>query len=365
MTSVERSANLLSARDRIREQVIFHPHFLETKQRVIEAIGGTDDLLLLTGPAGVGKSFLIRDLVKELNAPVADNPRVLRAVSFVAPCPSGRAFSWDTFCIAWLKAIGEPLIQYKVDWRTVCPGTGVKSYGKEGDLRSALYDATDGRGIEVVVVDEALALLMSERERTLRNQLDVLREISDNAGCKVILVSTPRILEPLGLSGELIRRMNRIFFHRYGFTGDEERKAFRHIVKTFLAPLPKSVQPRLSSRHLQFLQAGSLGCIGILASWFARALMRCVTTESEVLDWSHFEEVAFSDADLATLRRQCEEGERLFQKLDARTIPGLLGQEVSADEPPEKPASVPAAKGKIPKRRVGQPNPVRHRVKSA
>ena len=211
-------------------------------------------------------------------------------------------------------------------------------------------------------------LLMNEQGRTLCDQLDVIRDMADNSGCKIVLVSTPRILEPLNLSGELIRRMVKVFFYRYTFTGDvrdEDFQMFRMIVNTFMELLPKAQRPRLSSRRIQYLQAGSIGCVGLLSMWFVRALTRCVVAGSEAFEWSHFEERAFSDADLERFRDECEKGEKLYHESNVRTPEGLFGQKVSLDMSSEEPVPEAPATGKVSRKRVGKPNPARHEVKIA
>ena len=75
-------------------------------------------------------------------------------------------------------------------------------------------------------------------------------------GCRIVLVSTPRILEPLEFSPELARRMREVFFPRYVFSQDmrsEDCKAFLSVVQAFVKELPEAMRPKLSSRAIQRL----------------------------------------------------------------------------------------------------------------
>ena len=332
---------LRSACVRIDQKVISHLYFSETKQRLLEALG-THNIVLLVGPSGVGKGTLIRVLLRQLNGPVEGDPTAIRAVSFRAPSPHGPTFPWKAFWIAWLNAMQDPLPERKVDRkralsRMVNDLGRLKPSDTVDGMRDAVFSATRDRGARVVVIDEALNLVQNEKGgHTLRNRLDVLRDISDEAGCRIVLVSTPRILEKLELSCELARRMREVIFWRYTFGEElygENFEAFRDVARSFLQEVPKGERPSLSSRKIQLLQAGSIGCVGILSSWFQNAITRCMWSGSSALEWRHFEDTVLPDPKLREMRRVCEDGEREFQRLSARSYETLVGEAAGSTKP--------------------------------
>ena len=321
--------------------------------------------MLTVGPAGVGKGRLIAYLVEEFNVSVIEAPRLLRAAVVSAPNSHRRAFSWREFFIACLEALEDPLPEEKVE----LPNSVVARARRatEAGLRRAVLSAVCDRGLHVLFVDEALALVQNERGRTLRHQLDVLRDLADASSCKLVLVATPRLLGPLDLSGELARRMAAVAFPRYWpvTRGSPEGQDFLAAVKALLEMLPAGSKPRLGWRRIGLLGAGSLGCVGLLVQWFDRAVTRCLREGADALDWRHFEETVLPDSQLATLQGECEDGERRFGDLTVRTFGGLsdTGSSVGEDVPAVKAASSPALpRATRASGRVGLPKPRRHEV---
>ena len=364
------SADLRAALARLDQTTVDHPYFKQARRDLQERLA-THDLVLLVGPSGVGKESLVLSELRRLNEPIGDDPRLLRAAYFVAPSPQRGSFSWSALWTRWLDALDDPLPECKVDreFKRDRLSEGVSMQARRASidaLRRAAFAATRDRGVDVVFIDEAANLIPKERNRTLCDQLDVLRDLTDNGCCKIVLVATARILEPLNLSGELARRVGDVFFLRYAGARVRsfEYKCFARVVKTLVDGLPEASRPALH-RRVRLLHAGSLGCVGILHDWFHLAIQRCLREQQEILEWAHFEATVLSDSKLQTLRDQaCDD---LFREQSARTFGGLLDtsepQDVSA-RTAESVASSSAGSGpSVPaRRRVGTPNPRRHAV---
>ena len=354
---------------RLGQTTIDHAYFKAARQDLQEKLA-THDLVLLVGPSGVGKGKLGRKEVQRLNEPILDDLQSQRAVFFTAPSPQHGSFAWSAFWHCWLRALDDPLPECKVDreFKKNRLLEGVSTQAKRASvdaLRNAAFTATRDRGVDVVFIDEAVNLVPNERARTLCDQLDVLRDLTDNGCCKIVLVATSRILEPLNLSGELARRIGDVFFRRYADSRVHslEHRYFASVVKTFVDALPEASRPALH-RRVRLLHAGSLGCVGNLHDWFVRAIERCAREQQEVLDFTHFAATVLPDGKLRKLREDAEAGDKLYHLLSARTFGGLLDASGPADAAAAAAASSSAASGpSVPaRRRVGTPKPGRHAV---
>ena len=370
MTSV--GDDLESARGLIRESVVWHLHFGETKQAVTQALEA-DKFLLLVGSAGVGKGTLVREMVKEWNTAVEGDRRLLRAAMFRAPSAHGTVYPWKAWYAGSLDELNDPLPDQKIDRGRVVAELRSQSRmptirGSVDDLRRAFFKAVRDRGIEVLFIDEALNMLVNDRGRTFCSQLDILRDLHDEVGCKIVLVSTPRILhvlEELGLSDEalsdesltceLIRRIGIRYLRRYGLTREtwsKESKAFRKIVEMFLKRIPEPFRPELSPENFMSLQIDSVGCLGLLVRWLLRAVSLCETEQAERLVWRHFEETSLSDVEFRVLEKQYRKDDEIVARLSKRSGCGLQRKVKPADTSPENGAG---ASGKGRGQRVGTP----------
>lgn len=358
---------LQAALARLDQPTIDHPYYQEVRLGLEERLD-SHDLVLVVGPSGVGKGRLVLKEVERFNKPILDDLRRLRAVFFTTPSPQRGSFAWSALWDRWLRALGDPLPECKVDRefkkRRLSEGVSIQARrGSVDALRNAAFAATRDRGVEVVFIDEAANLVPKERARTLRDQLDVLRDLTDNGCCKIVLVSTGRILEPLNLSGELARRVGEVYFPRYADArvSSDEYKSFASVVRTFRDRLPEASRQAVRGR-VQLLHAGSLGCVGILYDWFDRAIRLCLRQEQGVLGFDHFKATVLTDKKLETLRAQAREFDEAYPGLTARTFGGLLEASGQPHAPVASSSSAPSGSPASARRRAGTPKPRRHVV---
>ena len=258
--------------------------------------------------------------------------------------------------------------------------------GSPNALRRATTSAIQDRGVKVAFIDEAQNLVVNERGYGFDKRLRVLRDLSmvvsgdpiagQKRGCKVVLVSTPEILEEvIKSSSEIVRRMKNVEFPRYTLKGGvrgREYQGFQRIVHSLLEFFPEEHRPRLSTDNVLSLQMDSVGCIGVLISWFVEAINFCLFEGAGSLEWKHFETTALSNYELEKLSTQCAEDERVIRKTMKSDGCGLARRAaLKAEKSKErerassKAAVNEAAAKKGAERRkppVGEQNPGRHRM---
>ena len=370
-----RRADLKAAEHAIRADTLSHTRFESTQLELQDAIE-CSSMVMLLGSTGVGKTRLIETLVRESNALVCDVPAQRAAIVVKAPSPHARAFSWKSLWTLVLEKLADPLPELKVDRRATVVALqsgrpAALRHSTEETLRRAVRSAARDRGLHTMFVDEAASLVKSGQGRILRDQLDVLRDLADHGQFKVVLVSTPTILRSLDASGELLRRIDEVFFRRYcreGPTGRADYTCFRKTLKSLLERIPEHSRFKPDNDQEVLLHAGSLGCIGHMSKWLRRAIVRCDRIGAVCLEWNHFEATSLSDKKLNEFYAHAQEDDKVISDWTKRThCQTRRAEAVGVDsEPDSRKAASPPSKGASTSgrrsKRVGTPRPIRRRL---
>ena len=293
------------------DRPILHPAFFDARSQLFSAMKG-NPLTLLIGVSGVGKTRLVLSLVERLNGRLS-RPGRIPAIALVAPTSQRTAFSWKAFWERLLAALDDPLPQHKIDPHARAEALRSGARGRMARTSEARYfemvcSAAAERGLFLLVIDEATALVRSEHGATLLDQIAVLRELADKDLFRLVLVSTFDILPHFRRAGVLDRRLSTVVFPRYAEVlspspaaasgtspspsrsidpNDAGYRAFADAIFTLMKRLPESLRLPFSNEHYFQLYRGSLGCVGLLCDWYLRALAECLNS-GERLDWQHF-----------------------------------------------------------------------------
>ena len=367
-----------------RSYTVAHPQLKavsEALRRTIREPGGAS-LIFVVGPTGVGKTTLRLRIEKELKQQflAADEPEPGRipVVGFEAAAPDSGNFSWKDYYRRALRALQEPLIDYKLD-RPTADG----SHGRSGEwnvaarvcnpeLRQALEQALRHRRPAAVLIDEAQHFTKIASGRRLSDQLDCLKSLASLTGCVHVLIGTYELLPCRNLSAQLSRRSLDIHFKRYRLNDPDDVIAFQRIIFSFQRHLPLPQEPELW-RDWEFCYAHSLGCVGILKDWFARALADVLEQGAPTLTRADLEHSAWSLDQCVTTAQDTLEGESVFIERPeaANRLRELLGLGAMAGAEAIKSAGttprtgvLPAGDGRLNRRsrRVGSRRPARDEV---
>ena len=221
-------------------------------RRAIQEPAGAS-LIFVIGPTGVGKTTLRLRIEQELKqrfvAACEPDPGHIPVVGFEAVAPDSGNFSWKDYYRRALRALEEPLIDYKRDYQDTSRGRDVAwtmaARVCSPELRHALEQALRHRRPAAVLIDEAQHFTKMASGRRLSDQLDCLKSLGSLTGCVHVLIGTYELLPCRNLSAQLSRRSIDIHLRRYRADDADDAIAFQRVIFSFQRHLPLAQEPEL------------------------------------------------------------------------------------------------------------------------
>lgn len=274
-----------------------------------------DEIVLVCGPTGVGKStlgkFLVEDAVSGSHAAMNRDAGLIPAIWVEAPSSGEREFCW---ALLYHQILGQlegdlPMRRhaYGVDPRTnrlsIPPALSPNSLAA---LRTAVVNALRDRGTTHLVIDEAAHIMQHQNLRRLTSNMNTLKSLSNRSGAQIVLSSSYDLFQMVNLSGQLARRTQVLHFDRYRQDNDADIRAFMGCVQWFEKALPELFSGRLLP-HSEVLHENTLGCVGTLHDVLSRAARFMAANEG----WSpkHLERALLTDAQRDRILQEIVEGE--------------------------------------------------------
>jgi type II secretory pathway predicted ATPase ExeA len=329
-----------------------HPRLLEALEAILAAIcapgeGSADrrpgTMVLVIGPARVGKTTLIQLLQERLLAYATDRMRhdatFIPLASITAPEPGSGRFDWTDFYRPVLRQLGNPFVDV--------PTHPIRSR----QMREALEAAYLERQPLAIIVDEAHHLAKARSGRQLQDHLDHLKHFENVTGVSHVLVGTYEMRPFRKVNPQLACRSIDVHFPRYDLTKEADCQAFQSVLWALQRQLPVEEEPLLVQQHWEFLYARSIGCIGLLKLHLNRALNLALREGTRTVTLDQLRRTATSEGRVRLALRNALESEAEFAESPdadeqllallgkpAKRLPegGTVASEPSASEAPSR-----------------------------
>ncbi|OLE55614.1 MAG: hypothetical protein AUG51_02320 [Acidobacteria bacterium 13_1_20CM_3_53_8] len=372
-----------------REYQVLHPRIELIFNRVMRLIRepGGKQIIIVVGPTGAGKSFLIRWLVNELEYEWSKiqhtDPGRIPVAWMEVPAKDTRQPSWGDYYVRALEAFEERHIEKKVLYADVSLDVKYvdgkkKLIIEEASIRKyrrALESCFKFRDPLIFLLDEAHQLVNTGGLR-VEEQTENLKSVANMTRTLHGLFGTYKILDLLSLdddeeSDQLIRRSCILHFRRY-LDNEDERFIFDSTVNSFLLNMPLKRTPDLS-RHFDYLYERTLGCVGILRDWLVAAYTEAVDEGAATLQLKHLkktcliskarsikmlQQFAKYEDNVDTVLDSDDDFEEKIKEIKHRT---LEGQEMYGPEKDER-SHPKESKPRRGRKRPGRQNPKRRSI---
>ncbi len=242
--------------------------------------GSGTDIALVIGPTGAGKTTLgtslLERIIKAHHAEMLEDLSFIPAVMISAPSSGEKKFAWRIFYIKLGKALIDPLIDKKQEFRLSDGRLSVKQVtggSTVAGLRMAVEDALRYRNTLLVIIDEAVHLIRNARGDALAAHMDALKALTvlEGVNLTLALIGSYDLYQLMGLSGQVARRTAIVHFQRYRPGIPEDEKAFTKSIAKLQAFYPIKGVPDLTPWSGELIQS-CIGCVGTMKETMQRAL---------------------------------------------------------------------------------------------
>lgn len=354
---------------------VAHPKLRDANEDLSDAIreAKPGSLIFVFGPSGAGKTTLRLRTEQRIATEMFDELEADRGrfatVGVEAIPPDSGNFNWKDFYKGILKAMDEPCVDYKIKrspYNNTNRVTLTNSHTSSSVFREAAAEAIRHRRPVSLLVDEAQHLAKMSSGRKVQDQLDSIKSLASTTEIPIVLIGTYELLSLRNLSAQLSRRSIDVHFLRYRAQHDHELKAFRNVLWSFQNHLPLNEQPDLVG-DWEYLYERSIGCVGVLKDWLARALLKALKDGGKLLTQKHLAKSALSVSQCEKMIAEAVEGEGILE--DSHELRSNLRMLLQMDAIPVKRArnaqDEPAngddvmSTAKRRRRRVGERKPTR------
>lgn len=334
------------------ELIVEHNRFTAVYDELLDCVQNAvrGMIIVVLGPTGVGKSRLKDAIYAVLKQHVDKNPTLRQSapLRLEAKRPEGTEFNWKAFYDQALRRLGEPSLERKVNIDEIVANLRLESRSvtyrvlTTPEMRELYEQALDLQRPIATLIDEAQSIGHCKSDERRMANLDVIKGLSNSGKTVYVLFATYEARNLLRCNAQLARRVHLIDFNRYG-DSQEDQAELLSVVEEICKEVGFRLQPAVK-KDWDYLYRNSLGCVGILAQWLARALnhayrhkrvyvsradldatrlnthdLRTIASEIKSFEDQHREE---SDFDIVKFLRHEADGQETENRSDSRKVRG-------------------------------------------
>lgn len=295
------------------------------EQLLKNAIEPDDALVYLVfGVTGVGKSRLKAEfekrLLKHFQDEIISNPGSLIVGGIEVDSAEGGKFNYSDYYIQVLESLKEVLIDYKENYGIDLENDNEDNLkgdheGKSAKaLRRTMQKVFLHRQLKAYTLDEAQHLFDVAGGRQINVQMNWLKSIANKTQTVHILFGTYELLKCQQVNGQVGRRSEDYYLPPYYLNKAEDQQEFIKVIKTLQQYFPVENAPELEE-HWEYFMEYSIGCVGILKSWWYRALKNALDDKAKTVRIKDFKARELSAGRRKKIKEELEAGERLLASL--------------------------------------------------
>jgi hypothetical protein len=347
-----------------RDVIVPHRNIRQILEELLKNAKEPDDALvyLVFGVTGAGKTRLKEEFEKQLFRHFMDelveNPGSLIVGGIEVDSAEGGKFNYSDYYIQVLESLKEVLINYKEDYgiseteeKDSDALLGTFEVKNSKALRRSMQKVFINRQLKAFTLDEAQHLFDVAGGRQLLTQMNWIKSIANKTSTVHVLFGTYELLNCQKVNGQVGRRSEDYHLARYHIDNKADFEEFQKVVLTLQKHLPVSTEPQLE-KHCEYFMKYSLGCVGLLKSWWYRSLKNALEENAKNVRLKDFQAKELSPGRRKKIKEEAEKGEKDLADLYREDKDFLISKQ--EEELPSQSRSS--------SRKVGERNPTRDLV---